>query len=354
MKRLVSLALCLIMALAMLAGCSSNEETTAADTTTADTTTASTEASTEGKVEAVEKTKVYVTPEWVNSVIQGEQPESENYVIIHTAWGEVDDSSDYAKSHIPGAVHMNTDYIEEEVYWNIRTGEEITQVMKDYGITKDTTVICYGSGSNRVAFVCLWAGVENVKLLDGNFEAWEKAGLETEKGIVEPTPTEEDFGVEIPAHPEYVYSIDEVQDKLENDDNFRLVSIRSWEEFIGETSGYGYIPQAGEPKGAIWGKDSGDYEDENGIAVESDTVAKYLAEFDATLDNDLAFYCGTGWRATTPFLILYEEGYTNIHLYDGGWHQWVMDESRPVQVGDPRTDDCQYMTVGEMSTDKAE
>ena len=72
MKRLVSLALCLIMALAMLAGCSSNEETTAADTTTADTTTASTEASTEGKVEAVEKTKVYVTPEWVNSVIQGE------------------------------------------------------------------------------------------------------------------------------------------------------------------------------------------------------------------------------------------------------------------------------------------
>ena len=120
------------------------------------------------------------------------------------------------------------------------------------------------------------------------------------------------------------------------------------------------MARAGEPEGAVWGKGSDSATDVDQFLNDDGTVRdlagfeEVWADCDFTLDNELSFYCGTGWRATTPFLILYEEGYTNIHLYDGGWHQWVMDESRPVQVGDPRTDDCQYMTVGEMSTDKAE
>ena len=36
-------------------------------------------------------------------------------------------------------------------------------------------------------------------------------------------------------------------------DNFKLVSIRSEAEWLGETSGYSYIDRAGEPEGAIWG-----------------------------------------------------------------------------------------------------
>ena len=40
---------------------------------------------------------------------------------------------------------MNTDYIEAEEYWNYRTPEEIEQVCAKYGITKDTTVICYAN-----------------------------------------------------------------------------------------------------------------------------------------------------------------------------------------------------------------
>jgi len=40
-------------------------------------------------------------------------------------------------------------------------------------------------------------------------------------------------------------------------------------------------------------------------------------------------------------------------LYDGGWYQWQMNKDLPVQVGDPKSDDCMYTTVGELSTDKA-
>lgn len=59
---------------------------------------------------------------------------------------------------------------------------------------------------------------------------------------------------------------------------------------------------------------------------------------------------GTGWRATVPFLVLYENGYDNISVYDGGWYEWLMHDDYPVQVGDPASDECVHTTVGELST----
>ena len=117
------------------------------------------------EVAPVEKTKVFVSPEWVKSVIDGKQEESKDFVILEAGWGEVADDKAYTDGHIPGALHINTDYVESEEMWNIRTPEEITELMKKYGITKDTTVITYGStpviaADDRVAMTLLWAGVE--------------------------------------------------------------------------------------------------------------------------------------------------------------------------------------------------
>ena len=69
--------------------------------------------------------------------------------------------------------------------------------------------------------------------------------------------------------------------------------------------------------------------------------------------NHLAFYCGTGWRATVPFLVLYQNGFKNISVYDGGWYEWLFNDSYPVQVGDPDSGECQHTTVGELPTGKA-
>lgn len=284
-------------------------------------------------VKAVDQKKVFVPANWVKSVIDGKQPESSNYVILEAAWGKVEDDKAYTKAHIPGAIHINTDEIEEDQYWNIRTGEEIQKVMESYGITKDTNVIIYGadSGATRVAFVFLWAGVENVKVLDGGLDAWTKAGYATKDGIETVKATAKDFGVKVPAHPEYVLSIDEVKDKLANDKNFRLVSIRSLDEFTGKTSGYDYIKRAGEPKGAVWGHDETDYRNQDGTFIELNKAVEMWKEQGITKDNNIAFYCGTGWRATIPWLIAYENGWTNVKLYDGGWFVWQMDEKNPVQ-----------------------
>lgn len=327
--------LCIVMVAALATGCNSKVEESKPNKAP----------SGDHAVEPVAKTKVFVTADWVKSVIDGKQSESKDYRIIKAAWGSVSEDKEYLESHIPGAVHLNTDAIEEPTYWNIRTSEEIKKVLADYGITKDTTVIVYGadSGATRVAFVFLWAGVENVKVLDGGLNAWVKAGYETNKGIENPVPTTKDFGTAIPAHPEYVLSMpQDVKAEMANNDAFRLVSIRSLDEFEGKTSGYSYIKKAGEPAGAVWGHDEPDYRNEDGTFVDFEKVVAMWNEQGITKDNDIAFYCGTGWRATIPFLMAYENGWKNIKLYDGGWFVWQMDEKNPVQAITPEEAAAKY------------
>lgn len=350
-RKLLSLLIVAAVSLTAVTGCSSKtKEDAPVQTDTASNITA----------EAVDTKTVFVSPQWVKSVIDNNQAESKDYVILEASWGAVSDSPDYNDGHIPGAIHVDIESVEEEPYWNLRSPEDIEKSMLELGITKDTTVILYGldSGTTRVAYTYLWAGVENVKVLNGGLSAWTNAGYELETEIQEAQPAT-DFGTTVPAHPEYWLSIEDAKSKLENDPNFRLVSIRSYDEFLGNTSGYSYMDKAGEPKGAVWGHAGSNpyqmehYTNEDGTYINAQQMEQLWEGYDISKDNELSFYCGTGWRATIPFLIAYEAGYENINLYDGGWYQWIMDDSNPVQYVDPSTDDVVYTTVGQLPNDKA-
>ena len=107
---------------------------------------------------------------------------------------------------------------------------------------------------------------------------------------------------------------------------------------VGKTSGYNYMDKAGEPDGAVWGKgaktaaDVADFTNDDGTVKDLDGLKEVWKDCDFTLDNHLAFYCGTGWRAAVPFLVLYENGYDNISVYDGGWYEWLMHNDYPYRL----------------------
>lgn len=318
-------------------------------------------------VPAVDQRRVYVTADWVKSVIDGNQPESAKYLVVNVAYpATAADYEGYGKGHIPGAVYASIMEVEDATgdnvgAYNLLSAEEIRDYAMGHGIDKDTTVILYGpdiSGTARQAYGYLYIGVENVKILNGGLDAWEKAGYELETKANKDKAVKS-FGTDVPANPQYWTSIKDALTKTESDPNFKLVSIRSQEEFLGETSGYGYMDKAGEPKGAVWGKGpltSGDvaqFTNEDGTVKELSEIAELWADCDFQLTNHLAFYCGTGWRACVPFLVMYQEGYNDISVFDGGWYQWLMDDSNPVQVGDPATGNVTYTTVGELPTGMA-
>jgi thiosulfate/3-mercaptopyruvate sulfurtransferase len=48
-----------------------------------------------------------------------------------------------------------------------------------------------------------------------------------------------------------------------------------------------------------------------------------------TPDKRIAFYCGTGWRASEAFFYAHLMGWATVAVYDGGWWAWVQDPTNP-------------------------
>lgn len=283
-----------------------------------------------------------VSAEWVNDLIAGKEVEAydgRDYIVIEGSWGPGDK---YAEGHIPNAIHINTDDYEVGPLWNRVSDEEILASTLKNGITKDTMVVLYGSDTTpaaRIAIMLKYLGVEDVRLLDGGYQAWTAAGYEVAEGMVEVTPVEE-FGLDnTPLHPEYIVDMPEAEALLA-DENGRLVSIRSWVEFIGETSGYDYIDLAGRIDGATYGFGGSDpwhmedFRNVDNTAVNYEYMTSRWAENDLTADNNCAFYCGTGWRAAETWFYAHAMGWEHAALYDGGWKEWS-EAGKPYLVGDP-------------------
>lgn len=294
-------------------------------------------------IDSLKNYEKLVHPAWMDDLINGRNPENyegKAYKIFEVSWGE---PKDYNEGHIPGAIHLDTNEIEEEPLWNRKSDEDLEKMLLKYGVTHDTTVIVYGADSTaaaRGASIFMYCGVEDVRVLNGGFNAWKSAGYEVETEVHEPTPVE-NFGVTVPAHPEYIIDTEEAKEILAKD-NEALVSIRSWSEYLGETSGYSYIKPKGRIKGSTWGHAGSDpyhmedYRNINGTMRNYKEIAKNWKGWDITSDKKSAFYCGTGWRASEAFFDAYLMGWENIAVYDGGWFEWSMDGSNPVDSGEPK------------------
>lgn len=314
-------------------------------------------ASPELPMENLEKYKMLVYPDWVKNLIDGKTPpeyDNDKFVICHTHYRNYDD---YLKGHIPGAVSLDTLELESPETWNRRTPEELKEALEAKGITHDTTVVLYGRfgfpknedpfpGSSagqiaamRCAFIMLYAGVKDVRILNGGVQSWLDAGYELTKEITDPTPVK-DFGVDIPQKPELAVDIDEAKEMLKSD-KADLVSVRSWLEFIGEVSGYNYIEKTGRIPGAIFGNCGTDaYHMENYRNLDYTTreyseILKNWEEAGINPEKHIAFYCGTGWRGSEAFMNAYLVGWPKVSVFDGGWFEWSNDPNNPIETGEP-------------------
>jgi thiosulfate/3-mercaptopyruvate sulfurtransferase len=283
-----------------------------------------------------------VHPQWVDELISGKNPETyagKGFLVFEVSSGEYEE---YRAGHIPGAVHFDTNAIEEEPTWNRVSDQELEAVLPAHGLTHEKTVVLYSkdrSAATRVASILMYAGARDVRLLDGGLEAWTSAGYDVEMEPHEPVPVEA-FGPTVPAHPEYILDTDEVTDLLE-DDEAVLVSVQSWSEYIGETSGYTYMQRKGRIAGALWGHPGSESQGMEHYRNIDHTMRSYheiesvWRDEGITPDQRVIFYCGTGWRASEAFFRAYLMGWPDISIYDGGWVEWSLDESRQIEVGIP-------------------
>ena len=298
-----------------------------------------------------------VYPQWLNAVMAGEGAEHFDGGPVVVCHASFNNRLDYEDGHIPGAVFVDTLMLEAPETWNRRSPEELNRAMTDLGIRHDTTVIVYGRDTTadpedpfpgryagrlaamRTAQIMLYAGVEDVRILNGGLGAWEAAGYEITKEETTLHPVA-DFGVDIPAHPEFIVDTPEAK-RLISSDNGALVSVRSRNEWIGDVSGYNYIGKTGRIPGAIFGDCGSDayhmenYRNPDHTMRSHHEVEAIWAKSGIVPSKHVAFYCGTGWRGSEAFFHAYMMAWPRISVYDGGWFEWSADPSNPIDVGEP-------------------
>jgi thiosulfate/3-mercaptopyruvate sulfurtransferase len=299
-----------------------------------------------------------VPARWLRKLITtGQAPEYDNdrYLVCHAYYH---DRRAYEKGHIPGAVDLDTNSLESPKTWNRRPPGELKRALEGLGIAHDTTVILYGRfsfpdnndpfpgssaghlGAIRCAFIMMYAGVKDVRVLNGGLRSWLDAGYEVTGAEVSKHPVS-DFGAPIPGRPELAVDLPEAKEILQTA-NANLVSVRSWREFIGEVSGYNYIGKKGRIPGAVFGNCGSDaYHMENYRNLDYTTreyheIERMWAEAGITPEKHNAFYCGTGWRASEAFFNAWLMGWPRVSVYDGGWFEWGNNDNNPYETGIPK------------------
>ena len=260
----------------------------------------------------------------------------------------------------PGALYLDTNWLEDPADWNRRSPEEIETALAALGITRDTTVVLYGRdtegdanekwpgrragqiAATRALMILRYAGVDDVRLLDGGYDWWVQGGNPRRDHRATPVAGRRRSGPPSRVRPEVIVDIDEAKEILADHDGAALVSVRTWREHIGAVSGYNYIGPAGRIKGDVWGNCGTDayhmqhYRNVDNTMRAYPEIAANWAEAGITPDKWVAFYCGTGWRASETWFYAYLLGWQRIAVYDGGWFEWSQDPiNNPIEIGEP-------------------
>ncbi len=308
-------------------------------------------------MQKLERYRHLVSAEWVKQLITTGNPdeyENDKYIVVHSHYRNRDA---YLSGHIPGAIDMDTLALEAPETWNRRSPEELKSALEKHGITSDTTVVLYGKhmfpnnddpfpgsaagdiGAIRNAFVMMYAGVKDVRVLNGGFQSWQDAGFHISTEDV-PKKRVEEFGAAIPVNPDLAVDTPEAKQMIMSA-NAELVCVRSWPEYLGEVSGYNYIEKKGRIPGALFADCGSDaYHMENYRNVDHTTkefheITDNWSQSGITPDKHLAFYCGTGWRGSEAWFNAWLMGWARVSVYDGGWFEWSNDPENPIETGVP-------------------
>ena len=183
----------------------------------------------------------------------------------------------------------------------------------------------YIGGVYRIAWALLCAGVKDVRYLNGDLAMWFENGGTLETKFNQPRPVS-DFGVPVPAHPEYLATSKKVESMCA-DKNAVIADDRSWTEFSARDKKgcyYEFFCVPGHVPNAVWVHDMYWYLDDfnswrkpgyyKPATLKSYTLIKQEWEKrGVTPDKKIAFYCGGGWRSSLVWFYAYLMGLPDHH-----------------------------------------
>lgn len=265
-----------------------------------------------------------VTVDWLNENL-------EDVIVL-----DVRDEKDFKSSHIPGAINVTWQQFSDmdgkspgDKGWGTLLGaDEISEQIGNLGIDGSKTVVVYADTPNgwgeegRVAWTLMSAGLEDIKVLNGSWNAWKESGYDTSKEVKDVEPVEvavegmvEDLSI----------STEELSENL---DSIKVIDSREEAEYNGATK-FGEA-RGGHIPGAIlltWTE----LLDEEGKVKSQEQIDEIMESKGINREDRIVAYCTGGIRSAHMALVLRTAGYDNAANYDASFYEWSADENLEVE-----------------------
>ena len=258
-------------------------------------------------------------------------PGAEPVVLADVRWtlGGPSGRPDYEAGHLPGAHWVD---LEHELSGHpvgpggrhpLPDVEVLAAALRRLGVRAEVPVVVYDAATSLAAARLWWllvdAGHPDVRVLDGGFAAWQRAG--------QPVETGPDRGAEpgdfVP-RPGVLGRVDAGGVAALLDAGTPVVDVRAGERYRGEHEPLD--PVAGHIPGAVNRPSPGNQTPDGHFRVPAEIAARF-----AGLDEPV-LYCGSGITAAHTLLALRSAGLDG-RIYPGSWSDWVSDPDRPVATG---------------------
>ncbi len=233
----------------------------------------------------------------------------------------------FERGHIPGATNFrwHTDLV-DAVRRDIVGKQGFEQLLREAGVSNDSTIVLYGDNNNWFAAWGAWVfdiyRIQNVKLLDGGRKKWEAEGRPLSPLVKEPKAG----NIKV-AEPNWALRarLGDVLAVAEKKRDGVLVDIRSPDEYSGKIFAPPGVQElavrAGHIPGAVnvpWGQAVA----ADGTFKSVDELRKVYAAVGIDGSKPVITYCRIGERSShTWFALKKLLGYEVIN-YDGSWTEY--------------------------------
>jgi len=260
------------------------------------------------------------------------EPDPPAVLDVRWALGDSHGRDHYLDGHIPTAVYADLD-TELAAPPAAARGRhplpdisDLQRAARDWGLRAGQPIVVYddsgGLAAARAWWLLRWAGVADVRILDGTLGAWTGAGFELSSGQEHPVRGD----VNLSAGHLPVLSAAQAA-ALARDGV--LLDARAGERYRGEAEPVD--PQAGHIPGAVSLPTTGNLAADGTFATPQALRARFGAA-GAEAGRTIGVYCGSGVTAAHTVAALRIAG-LDAALFPGSWSAWSADPQRPVATG---------------------
>jgi thiosulfate/3-mercaptopyruvate sulfurtransferase len=255
-------------------------------------------------------------------------------VLLDVRWalGEPDGRPHYLAGHIPGAVYVDLD---RELAGPpgpagrhpLPAVTDLQAAARRWGVGTDSWVVAYdnadGWGAARAWWLLRWAGLSDVRILDGGYAAW--LADERHVDIGEPDPPARGdvdlLGGQLPVlHADTAAGLARTG---------VLLDARAGARYRGEVEPVD--PRPGHIPGAISAPATATLTP-HGTYRSAGELRAHFAALGARPGEAVGVYCGSGVSAAQEVAALAVAG-IDAALYVGSWSEWSADPARPAATG---------------------